>query len=77
MLVDGDRIVGVEAFGCDLPDGCTLASYDGTVLPGLINAHSHLASEGSLGALERVGAATDEGWTRRSPSRSSARCAQG
>ena len=60
VLVDGDRIAGVEAFGYDLPDGCTLDSYDGTVLPGLVNAHSHLASEGSLGALERVGVATDE-----------------
>ena len=60
VLVDEDRIAGVEAFGYDLPDGCTLDSYAGTVLPGLVNAHSHLASEGSLGALERVGAATDE-----------------
>jgi len=60
VVVDGDRIVGVEAFGCDLPEGCTLASYDGTVLPGLINAHTHLAAEGTLGSLERVGAATDD-----------------
>jgi imidazolonepropionase-like amidohydrolase len=60
VIIDGDRIVGVEAFGCDLPDGCTRASYDGTLLPGLVNAHSHLASEGSVGALERVGAATDD-----------------
>jgi imidazolonepropionase-like amidohydrolase len=60
VVVDGDRIVGVEAFGYDLPEGCTLASYDGTVLPGLINAHTHLAAEGTLGSLERVGAATDD-----------------
>jgi imidazolonepropionase-like amidohydrolase len=60
VLVDGDRIAGVEAFGYDVPAGCTVASYDGTVLPGLINTHSHLSSEGSLGALERVGMATDD-----------------
>jgi imidazolonepropionase-like amidohydrolase len=60
LLVDGDRIAGVEAYGCDLPEGCTLAAYDGTVLPGLFDAHSHLVSDGSLGALEAAGTATDE-----------------
>lgn len=60
VLVEGEQIVGVEAFGCDLPEGCELTSYDGTVLPGLINAHSHLSSEGTVGALERVGSATDD-----------------
>jgi len=60
VLVDGDRIAGVEPFGCELPEGCTLASYDGTVLPGLFDAHSHLVSGGSLGALERAGAASDD-----------------
>lgn len=60
VLLDGDTIAGVEAFGCDLPDGCTLAAYDGTVLPGLFDAHSHLVSDGSLGSLERAGTASDE-----------------
>jgi imidazolonepropionase-like amidohydrolase len=60
VLIDGDRIAGVEAFGCALPDGCTLAAYDGTVLPGLFDVHTHLVSDGSLGALDRLGPATDE-----------------
>jgi imidazolonepropionase-like amidohydrolase len=60
VLVDGDRIAGVEPFGCDLPEGCTLSSYDGTLLPGLFDAHSHLVSDGSIGALEAAGAASDE-----------------
>ncbi len=60
VLVEGDRIAGVEAFGCELPEGCTLTSYDGTVLPGLINAHTHLVAEGSLGSLERVGGQSDD-----------------
>ena len=60
MLVESDRIVGVEPFGCDLPEGCELTSYDGTVLPGLINGHTHLAAEGSLGSLERVGEQSDD-----------------
>jgi imidazolonepropionase-like amidohydrolase len=59
VLVEGDLIVGVEAFGCDLPEGCTLAAYDGTVLPGLFDAHTHLVSDGSIGALEAAGAASD------------------
>ena len=60
VLVDGDRIAGVEAFGCDLPEGCELTTYDGTVLPGLINAHTHLVAEGSLGSLERAGEQSDD-----------------
>ena len=60
VLVEGDRIVGVEAFGSDLPEGCELTTYDGTVLPGLINGHTHLAAEGSLGSLERVGEQSDD-----------------
>jgi imidazolonepropionase-like amidohydrolase len=60
VLIEADRIVGVEAFGCDLPEGCALATYDGTVLPGLFDAHTHLVSDGSLGALEAAGSASDE-----------------
>jgi len=60
VLVDGDRIAGVEGFGCELPDGCTLAAYDGTLLPGLFDAHTHLVSDGSIGSLEAAGTASDE-----------------
>lgn len=59
VLVEDDRIVGVEPFGFDLPDGCTVESFDGTLLPGLFDAHTHLVSDGSPGALERAGAARD------------------
>jgi imidazolonepropionase-like amidohydrolase len=60
VLIDGDRIAGVEAFGCDLPDGCAVTAYDGTMLPGLFDAHTHLVSDGSIGALEAAGSASDD-----------------
>jgi imidazolonepropionase-like amidohydrolase len=60
VLIDDDRIAGVEAFGYAVPDDCPLTAYDGTLLPGLVNAHTHLVAEGSIGSLERVGTATDD-----------------
>ncbi|MFL6108229.1 MAG: amidohydrolase family protein [Marmoricola sp.] len=59
MVRDG-RVVGVEAFGFDVPDGCEVQSFPGTILPGLFDAHVHLVSDGSPGALERAGEASDE-----------------
>ncbi|HWJ66250.1 MAG TPA: amidohydrolase family protein [Nocardioides sp.] len=59
VLVDGERIIGVESAGFDVPDGCTVTSYDGTILPGLVDAHVHLVSDGSVGSLERVGVLDD------------------
>lgn len=55
MLVEGDRIVGVEPADFAVPSDCPVTSYDGTLVPGLIDAHVHLVSDGSMGALERVG----------------------
>jgi imidazolonepropionase-like amidohydrolase len=59
VLVDGDTIVGVESFGYDVPVGCTVTTYDGTLLPGLFDAHVHLVSDAGLGSLERSGTMTD------------------
>ncbi len=61
VLVDGEEIVGVEAHGFPLPDGCEEASYDGTLLPGLVDAHVHLVADGSFGSLERAGTLDTEG----------------
>lgn len=55
VLVEGDLIVGVEPLGCALPTGCTVTEVEGTLLPGLIDAHVHLVADGELGSLERAG----------------------
>lgn len=60
VLVDGDRIVGVETGRADVPDGVTVADYDGTVLPGLFDCHTHLIADATVGGLERAGGMTDE-----------------
>jgi len=60
VVVDGDTIAGVERGHPDLPEGTEVASYGGTLLPGLIDSHVHLVSNGDVGSLERAGAASDE-----------------
>ncbi len=37
VLIQDDRILGVEAFGFQVPADCPVASYQGTLLPGLID----------------------------------------
>lgn len=59
VLVDAGSIVGVEPASYDVPADCPVTTYDGTILPGLVDAHVHLVSDGSLGSLERAGTATD------------------
>lgn len=60
LLVEGDRIAGVEAFGYDVPHDCPVTTYDGTLLPGLIDAHVHLVSDAAPGSLERAGTLSDD-----------------
>jgi imidazolonepropionase-like amidohydrolase len=60
VLVDGGTIVGVEPAAYDVPADCEVTTYEGTLLPGLIDAHSHLVSDASLGSLERAGTAAAE-----------------
>ena len=60
MLLDGDRIVGVETSRVELPDGVEVTEYDGTVLPGLFDCHTHLVADATFGGLERAGTMTDE-----------------
>ncbi len=55
VLIDDGRIIGVESGGFPVPDGCEVSSYDGTLMPGLVDAHVHLVSDAGIGSLERVG----------------------
>ena len=59
VLEDG-RILGVEAFDHPLPDGCPVSNHAGTLLPGLIEAHTHLVADSGVAALDRVAGRTDE-----------------
>jgi cytosine/adenosine deaminase-related metal-dependent hydrolase len=60
VLVEDGRIAGVEPFGCDLPQGCEVTTYTGTLLPGLVDTHVHLVTDGGTAALDRVAGYTEE-----------------
>lgn len=65
VLVDGEHIAGVEPAAYDVPHGVPVTAYDGTLLPGLVDAHVHLVAEstfpGQPGCLELTGTLDDEG----------------
>jgi len=60
VVWDEDRIVGVEPGPAPVPDGVEVADHTGTVLPGLIDCHTHLIADATFGGLERAGAMSDE-----------------
>jgi imidazolonepropionase-like amidohydrolase len=60
VVVDGERIVGVETGRVDLPVAVEVTEYNGTVLPGLFDCHTHLVADSTFGGLERAGTMTDE-----------------
>jgi imidazolonepropionase-like amidohydrolase len=55
VIVAGGVIKGVESVGYDVPVDCPLTTFEGTILPGLFDAHVHLVSDSTLGGLERAG----------------------
>jgi imidazolonepropionase-like amidohydrolase len=61
VLVDGDRIVGVEPAAYALPPEVPVTEAAGTLLPGLVDCHVHLVASGAFpgtpGSLEWAGSA--------------------
>ena len=60
VLLDGDRIVGVEPGRAEPPEAVEVTAYAGTVLPGLIDCHTHLVADATFGGLERAGSMPPE-----------------
>jgi imidazolonepropionase-like amidohydrolase len=60
VLIEDGLIIGVEPYGFQLPYGCPVTSHDGTLLPGLIEAHTHLVTDSGVSALDRVAGYSDE-----------------
>jgi imidazolonepropionase-like amidohydrolase len=54
VLVADGKVAGVEAYEFEPPAGCPVLSYAGTLLPGLIDAHTHLVTDSGPMALDRV-----------------------
>ncbi len=61
VFVEGDTIAGVESAACELPAGCTVEEYAGTLLPGLFDCHVHLVADATIGSLERAATLDEAG----------------
>ena len=60
VLVQGERILAVEPFDHVVPAGVAVEEHRGTLLPGLIDCHTHLVADCTVGGLERAGVMTGE-----------------
>jgi imidazolonepropionase-like amidohydrolase len=61
VLVAGDRITGVDLTGAEPPAACRLIDLPGaTLLPGLINAHTHLVFDASTDPAGHLQAVSDQ-----------------
>lgn len=63
VVADG-RIASVGPRTDPIPDAYPVREFDGTLLPGLIDAHVHLCADAGPGALERLAEADDAHLTR-------------
>ena len=53
-LIEGGLIIGVEHYEFPAPGFCQVTVYEGTLLPGLIDTHTHLVTDSGVSALDRV-----------------------
>ena len=58
VVIEDGAIVGMEAYDHALPEGFLVTTHQGTLLPGLIEAHTHLVTDSGVAALDRVGGYT-------------------
>ncbi|HXD25165.1 MAG TPA: amidohydrolase family protein [Propionibacteriaceae bacterium] len=55
LLLDGEKIIGVESRDVQLDESWTIYDYpSATVHPGLIDTHVHLVADSEVGALDRA-----------------------
>ncbi|WP_267546199.1 amidohydrolase family protein [Arthrobacter sp. H14-L1] len=54
VLIEDGSIIGVESYGFSVPGFCQVTGHEGTLLPGLIDAHTHLVTDSGVSALDRV-----------------------
>lgn len=54
IVVEEDRILAVETGRVEPPSDVPLVEHAGTVLPGLVDCHTHLVADGTEGGLERT-----------------------
>ena len=59
VFVQDGSIAGVEPYGYPLPADCPVTELGGTLLPGLIDVHTHLVGDSGPGALDRVAGYSD------------------
>jgi hypothetical protein len=60
VLVEDGLIIGAESYGFQVPGDCLVTGHEGTLLPGLIDAHAHL---GRLNKCCRPGGTSWAGFT--------------
>lgn len=60
VLIEDGLIIGVESHEFPVPMFCPVTSHEGTMLPGLIDTHTHLVTDSGISALDRVAAFSDE-----------------
>jgi len=62
VLVEDGRISAVASASAPAPDHCDILEVpDGTILPGLVDAHVHLCADGTDGTLDRIGEPSPDG----------------
>ncbi len=60
VLIEAGAIIGVESYGFQVPERCLVTGHEGTLLPGLIDTHTHLVTDSGDSALDRVAGFSDQ-----------------